>query len=176
MHSPAEKKKVEEKKSVKSKSSASTSQPAAVSTDQRFEELDQKWSDRFNPARSTLFRLWTSLSRNRLLAQSRWSQLTLHQLMSSGRSLSSNQPTSQFLSQLTNLLCLLTNLKCLQLPTHRLLSFSLTGLWPWTNQQPLIGLPLVSLVPSNRPEGTSPVSRTQTVLYQTNPCGYYCGV
>ena len=41
---PAEKK----KKSVKSKSSASTSRPAAVSTDQRFEELDQKWSDRFN--------------------------------------------------------------------------------------------------------------------------------
>ena len=47
---PAErKKKVEEKKkSVKSKSSSSTSRLAAVSTDQRFEELDQKWSDRFN--------------------------------------------------------------------------------------------------------------------------------
>ena len=46
---PAEKKKVEEKKkSVKSKSSSSTSRPAAVSTDQRFEELDQTWSDRFN--------------------------------------------------------------------------------------------------------------------------------
>ena len=44
----AEKKKkvVEKKKSVKSKSSSSTSRPAAVSTDQRFEELDQKWSDR----------------------------------------------------------------------------------------------------------------------------------
>ena len=43
------KKKVEEKKkSVKSKSSSSTSRPAIVSTDQRFEELDQKWSDRFN--------------------------------------------------------------------------------------------------------------------------------
>ena len=43
------KKKVEEKKkSVKSKSSSSTSRPATVSTDQRFEELDQKWSDRFN--------------------------------------------------------------------------------------------------------------------------------
>ena len=47
---PAEKKnKVEEKKkSVKSKSASSTSRPAAVSTDQRFKELDQKWSDRFN--------------------------------------------------------------------------------------------------------------------------------
>ena len=47
---PAEKKKQveEKKKSVKSKSSASTSQPAAVSIDQRFEELDQKWLDRFN--------------------------------------------------------------------------------------------------------------------------------
>ena len=46
---PAEKKKKKvEKKSVKSKSSASTSRPAAVSTNQRFEELDQKWSDRFN--------------------------------------------------------------------------------------------------------------------------------
>ena len=47
---PAEKeKKVEDKKrSVKVKSSSSSSQPAAVSTDQRFEELDKKWSDRFN--------------------------------------------------------------------------------------------------------------------------------
>ena len=43
------KKKVEDKKkSVKSKPSASASRPAAVSTDQRFDELDQKWSDRFN--------------------------------------------------------------------------------------------------------------------------------
>ena len=42
------KKKVEEKKSVKSKSSSSTSRPAAVSTDERFEELDQKWLDQFN--------------------------------------------------------------------------------------------------------------------------------
>ena len=43
------KKRVEDKKkSVKSKPSASTSRPAAVSTDQRFDELDQKWSDRFN--------------------------------------------------------------------------------------------------------------------------------
>ena len=41
------KKKVEDKKkSVKSKPSAS--RPAAVSTDLRFDELDQKWSDRFN--------------------------------------------------------------------------------------------------------------------------------
>ena len=40
---PAEKKKVEEKKkSVKSKSASSTSRSAALSTDQRFEELDQK--------------------------------------------------------------------------------------------------------------------------------------
>ena len=44
---PAEKKKkVEEKKSVKPKPSTSTA--AAVSTDQKFQELDQKWSDRFN--------------------------------------------------------------------------------------------------------------------------------
>ena len=44
---PAEKKKkVEDKK--KSKPSASASRPAAVSTDQRFNDLDQKWSDRFN--------------------------------------------------------------------------------------------------------------------------------
>ena len=49
------KKKVEEKKnSVKSKSSSSTSRPAAVSTDQRFEELDQKWSDRFNQLEALL--------------------------------------------------------------------------------------------------------------------------
>ena len=47
---PAEKKKKveEKKKSVKSKSAPSTSQLAALSTDQRFEELDQKWSDWFN--------------------------------------------------------------------------------------------------------------------------------
>ena len=47
---PAEKKKKVEdkKKSVKSKPSASASRPAAVSTDQSFDELDQKWSDRFN--------------------------------------------------------------------------------------------------------------------------------
>ena len=47
---PAEKKKkVEDKnKSVKTKSSSSSSQPAAVSTDHRCEELDKKWSDRFN--------------------------------------------------------------------------------------------------------------------------------
>ena len=47
---PAEKKKKveEKKKSVKAKSASSSSQPAAVSTDQRFEELDKKWSDRFN--------------------------------------------------------------------------------------------------------------------------------
>ena len=47
---PAEKKKrVEDKKKlVKSKPSTSISQPAAVSTDQRFDELDQKRSDRFN--------------------------------------------------------------------------------------------------------------------------------
>ena len=38
----------EKKKSAKSKSSASSSRPAATSTDQRFEELDQKWLDRFN--------------------------------------------------------------------------------------------------------------------------------
>ena len=44
---PAEKKKkVEEKKT--SNPSTSSSRPAAVSTDQRFEKLDQKWSDRFN--------------------------------------------------------------------------------------------------------------------------------
>ena len=45
---PAEKKKKveEKKKSVKAKSSSD--RPAAVSTDQRFEELDQKWSDWFN--------------------------------------------------------------------------------------------------------------------------------
>ena len=53
---PAEKKKrvEEKKKSVKSKSSSSTSRPAAVSTDQRFEELDQKWSDRFNQLEALL--------------------------------------------------------------------------------------------------------------------------
>ena len=52
---PAEKKKkVEEKKSRSgksdkcTKSSTSSSLPAAVSTEQRFEEMDQKWSDRFN--------------------------------------------------------------------------------------------------------------------------------
>ena len=47
---PAEKKKKveEKKKSGKPKPSASTSQPDAVSTDQRFQELDQKWSDWFN--------------------------------------------------------------------------------------------------------------------------------
>ena len=44
----AEKKKKVKKKSVKSKPSASASRPAAVSTDQRFDELDQKWSDQFN--------------------------------------------------------------------------------------------------------------------------------
>ena len=45
---PAEKKKKveEKKKSVKPKPSTSTA--AAVSTDQKFQELDQKWSDRFN--------------------------------------------------------------------------------------------------------------------------------
>ena len=50
------KKKVEEKyKSVKSvKSLSSTSQLAVVSTDQRFEELDQKWSDRFNQLEALL--------------------------------------------------------------------------------------------------------------------------
>ena len=49
------KKKVEEnKKSVKSKSSASSSRPTAVSTDQRFEELDQKWLDRFNQLEALL--------------------------------------------------------------------------------------------------------------------------
>ena len=43
------KKKVEDKKkSVKPKPSASASRPAAVSTDQKFDELDQKWSDQFN--------------------------------------------------------------------------------------------------------------------------------
>ena len=47
---PAEKKKKveEKKKSVKSKSSSSTSRPATVSTNNRFEEMDQKWLDRFN--------------------------------------------------------------------------------------------------------------------------------
>ena len=73
-----------------------------------------------------------------------------------------NQPTRQLLSPLTNLLCL-------QLPTHRLLSFSLTDLRLWTDQKPLIGLPLVSLVPFSRPEGTPAVSQTQTVLYPTDP-------
>ena len=45
---PAEKKKrvEEKKKSVKPKPSTSTA--AAVSTDQKFQEMDQKWSDRFN--------------------------------------------------------------------------------------------------------------------------------
>ena len=53
---PAEKKKkVEDKKSksVKSdkptkSSSTSSSQPTSASTDQRFKELDQKWSERLN--------------------------------------------------------------------------------------------------------------------------------
>ena len=53
---PAEKKKKVEKKkkSVKPKSSASTSHPDAVSTDQRFQELDQKWSDWFNSLEALL--------------------------------------------------------------------------------------------------------------------------
>ena len=38
---PAEKKVEEKKKSVKSKSASSTSRPVAVSTNQRFEELDR---------------------------------------------------------------------------------------------------------------------------------------
>ena len=53
---PAEKKKkVEDKKSLsksvksdKSTKSASSSRPATVSTDHIIDELDQKWSDRFN--------------------------------------------------------------------------------------------------------------------------------
>ena len=53
---PAEKKKKVEdkKKSVKSKPSASTSRPAALSTDQRFDDLDQKWSKRFNRLEAVL--------------------------------------------------------------------------------------------------------------------------
>ena len=45
---PAEKKKKVEDKKKSVKFKASASRPAAVSTDQRFDELDQKWSDRFN--------------------------------------------------------------------------------------------------------------------------------
>ena len=45
---PAEKKKKVEDKKKSIKPRPSASRPAAVSTDQRFDELDQKWSDRFN--------------------------------------------------------------------------------------------------------------------------------
>ena len=53
---PAEKKKkVEDKKKlVKSKPSASTSRLAAVSSDKRFDKLDQKWSDQFNQLEALL--------------------------------------------------------------------------------------------------------------------------
>ena len=78
---PAEKKKKveEKKKSAKSKSASSTSRPAAVSTDQRFEELDQKWSDWFKWLEALL--LAKTLNQNRLLTQSRWLQFILHRLM-----------------------------------------------------------------------------------------------
>ena len=57
---PAEKKKKveEKKKSVKPKPSTSTA--AAVSTDQKFQELDQIWSDRFNQLEAILLAFLTS--------------------------------------------------------------------------------------------------------------------
>ena len=73
-------------------------------------------------------RLWTSHNRNRPLVRSRWSQLTHHQLMSSGRNPSSEQPTNQLLSLLTDPLDLLIDLLYLQLPTRRLLGLSRTDL------------------------------------------------
>ena len=122
------KKKVEEKKMlVKSKSSYSTSRPVAVSTDQRFEEMDQKWSDRFNWLEALL------LAKTLDQAQQEPTFSTVKVVPAHsppanviGQSLSSNQPTSQFLSPLTDLLCL-------QLPAHQLLSFSLTDLRSWTD-------------------------------------------
>ena len=94
---PAEKKKKVEdkKKSVKSKPSASASRPAAVSTDQRFDELDQKWSDRFNQLEALL------LARTLDQPQQEPTFGTVkvvpahHQLVSSGRNPSSDLPTSQ---------------------------------------------------------------------------------
>ena len=49
----------------------------------------------------------------------RWSQLIHHQLVSSGRSLSSDPPTNQLLSLLTDPLDLLTDLQQLPPPTSR---------------------------------------------------------
>ena len=72
-------------------------------------------------------RHWTGLNRNRSSVQSSWSQLTHHQPMPSGQSLSSTLPASQFLRPLTDLLCLLTNLLWLHLPAHQPLLFNLTG-------------------------------------------------
>ena len=59
---PEKKKKVEEQKASASKSaksdepakSSSDNRPAKSSTDSRFEELDQKWSDRFNQLEALL--------------------------------------------------------------------------------------------------------------------------
>ena len=138
------KKKVEEKKSVKSKSSTSSSRQAPVSTDQRFKELDQKWWDQFNWLEALL--LAKTLDRQQELTFNTVEVAPTHSppvnVIRSTALHQANRPTIK-----------LTDLLYLQQRTHWLPSIRLTDLIPWTDQQPLIGLPLVIL--------------TQTVLYPT---------
>ena len=118
---PAEKKKKVEKKSKLVKSdkptqstSASCSRLATVSTDQRFDKLDQKWSDRFNRLEALLFA--STLDRPQQgLTFSTVMVAPTHSPMWVGRTPSSSLLTSLLLSTLTDLLHLNSLVPTLQL-------------------------------------------------------------
>ena len=102
----------------------------------------------------------------------RWFQLIHHQLVSSGRNLSSDPPTDQLLSLLTDPLELLTDLLHPPPPTHQPLGYRLTDSTYQTGQQLLIDrIDLLQAHPMlfNRPGRFLPVNQIRTVWYPTDP-------
>ena len=173
---PAEKKKkVEDKKKlVKSKPSASTSRLAAVSSDKRFDKLDQKWSDQFNQLEALLLaRTLDQPQQEPIFGMVK--VVPAHSPPASViRSEPFIRPTDQPASQASDRPSGSTDRPSgstdrLPPPTHRPLGLSLTDLNHQTDQQLLIDLLPAYPVPFNRPERTRLVNRTQTVLYLTDP-------
>ena len=156
--------KVENKKPVKSKPSASPSRPAAVSTDQRFDELDQKWSDRFNWLESLLL----ARTLDQPQQEPTFGMVKVVPAHSPPASVirsetfqQTHRPTS--FSDCWPTLWIYWPTLCIY--HHRPLGLSLTDINYQTDQQLLQAYPM----PFNRPERFLPVNRIQTVLYLTDP-------
>ena len=161
---PAEKKKKmeEKKKLVKPTSSASTSHPDAVSTDQRFQELDQECSDRFNRLEALLL----AKTLDQPQQQPTFSTVKVVPAHSPPadviRSEPFIKPTNQPASQPTDRPSVSGDRPSVAAatdpPTSKLQSDR-----PQAIERPAASDTDLLLVLSNQLEGMSPVSRTQTV-------------